>query len=50
MKVLFLELDTDGTWAVASLGPAFLAAYLRKHGHEASFLRVSIDQIGRAHV
>ena len=44
MEVLFLELDTDGTWAVASLGPAFLAAFLRKHGHEASFLRVPIDR------
>ena len=44
MKVLFLELDTDGTWAVAALGPAFLAAFLRKHGHEASFLRVPIDR------
>jgi anaerobic magnesium-protoporphyrin IX monomethyl ester cyclase len=44
MKVLFLELDTDGTWAVASLGPAFLAAFLRKHGHEAAFLRVPADR------
>ncbi len=40
MKVLFLELDTEGTWAVASLGPAFLAAYLRRHGHEAALIRV----------
>ncbi len=44
MKVLFLELDTDAEWGVASLGPAFLAAYLRQHGHEASFLRVPRDQ------
>jgi anaerobic magnesium-protoporphyrin IX monomethyl ester cyclase len=44
MKVLFLELDTDGTWAVGSLGPAFLAAFLRKHGHEAAFLRVPADR------
>ena len=44
MKVLFLELDTDGEWAVASLGPAFLAAYLRQHGHEAAFHRVPKDQ------
>lgn len=41
MKVLFLEIDTETEWAVASLGPAFLAAYLRAHGHEASFARVS---------
>ena len=44
MKVLFLELDTDGEWAVASLGPAFLAAYLRQHGHEAAFHRAPRDQ------
>ncbi len=30
MRVLFLELDTENAWAVASLGPAFLAAWLRK--------------------
>ena len=41
MRVLFLELDTENTWAVASLGPAFLAASLRDHGIEAAFLRVS---------
>ena len=40
MRVLFLELDTENAWAVASLGPAFLAAWLRRHGHEAAFLRV----------
>lgn len=43
MKVLFLELDTETEWAVASLGPAFLAAYLRQHGHEAGFVRVPVD-------
>jgi anaerobic magnesium-protoporphyrin IX monomethyl ester cyclase len=43
MKVLFLELDTEKQWAVASLGPAFLAAYLREHGHEAAFIRVPHD-------
>lgn len=41
MRVLFLEIDTETEWAVASLGPAFLAAYLREHGHEADFARVS---------
>ena len=44
MKVLFLELDTESEWAVASLGPSFLAAYLRQHGHEAAFLRVAADR------
>jgi anaerobic magnesium-protoporphyrin IX monomethyl ester cyclase len=44
MRVLFLELDTENEWAVASLGPAFLAAWLRRHGHEAVFLRVPPDE------
>ena len=44
MKVIFLELDTESSWAVASLGPAFLAAYLRQHGHDAGFMRVPPDQ------
>ncbi|HMK85431.1 MAG TPA: radical SAM protein [Steroidobacteraceae bacterium] len=44
MRVLFLEIDTENEWAVASLGPAFLAAYLRRHGHEAALLRVPVDR------
>jgi len=44
MKTLFLEIDTEASWAVASLGPAFLAAYLRQHGHQASFIRIPYDQ------
>jgi radical SAM superfamily enzyme YgiQ (UPF0313 family) len=44
MRVLFLELDTENEWAVASLGPAFLAAWLRQHGHEAALLRVAADR------
>jgi radical SAM superfamily enzyme YgiQ (UPF0313 family) len=43
VKVLFLEIDTEREWAVASLGPAFIAAYLRRHGHEPHFLRVPLD-------
>lgn len=43
MHVLFVEVDTERAWAVASIGPAFLAAYLRANGHEASFLRLSVD-------
>ena len=34
MRVLFLEVDTERSWAVASIGPGFIAAYLRQHGHE----------------
>lgn len=44
MRVLFLELDTENEWAVASLGPAFLAAWLRRHGHEAELMRVPVDR------
>ena len=43
MRVLFLEIDTESDWAVASIGPAFLAAYIRGHGHRADFLRVPVD-------
>jgi radical SAM superfamily enzyme YgiQ (UPF0313 family) len=44
MRVLFLELDTENDWAVASLGPGFLAAWLRRHGHEASLLRIAMER------
>jgi len=43
MRILFLEIDTERTWCVASLGPAFIAAYLRRFGHEVASLRVTID-------
>ena len=42
VKVTFLELDQETEWAVASIGPAFIAAYLRKHGHSVSMLRVPL--------
>ncbi len=41
MKALFLEIDTEREWAVASIGPAFLAAHARARGHEIEMLRVS---------
>jgi radical SAM superfamily enzyme YgiQ (UPF0313 family) len=44
MRVLFLELDTENEWAVASLGPGFLAAWLRRHGHQAAMLRIGAEQ------
>ncbi len=44
MQVLFLEIEHEREWAVASIGPAFLAACLRAHGHEASLLRVPLDE------
>jgi radical SAM superfamily enzyme YgiQ (UPF0313 family) len=43
MDVLFLEIDTESTWSVASLGPAFLAATLRRHGHGAAFCRIGMQ-------
>ncbi|MFT3765657.1 MAG: radical SAM protein [Minicystis sp.] len=41
MKVLFLEIDTEQTWGVASLGPAFIAPFLRRDGHEVAMMRVA---------
>ncbi|MEM1428805.1 MAG: radical SAM protein [Pseudomonadota bacterium] len=43
MKVLFLEIDTEATWAVCSLGPAFLASVARDLGHEVELLRIGND-------
>lgn len=43
MRMLFLEVDTESTWSVASLGPAFLGGMLRAHGHECTLLRVGMD-------
>lgn len=43
MKVLFIEVDTDTSWAIASVGPAYLAAHLRRNGHEVAFFRAGLD-------
>ena len=43
MRILFLEVDTERAWAVASVGPAFIGAYLREHGHEVELLRAGVD-------
>ncbi|MGE4298164.1 MAG: radical SAM protein [Desulfovibrionaceae bacterium] len=43
MHVLFLEIDTESEWAVASLGPAAIAAHLRAQGHDASMRRIPHD-------
>ena len=42
MRICFLEVDTESQWAVASIGPAFLAAFLREHGHDANFVRATV--------
>jgi len=44
MKILFLEIDTERTWAVASVGPGCIGSYISLHGHEAALLRVLPDQ------
>jgi anaerobic magnesium-protoporphyrin IX monomethyl ester cyclase len=43
VRILFLEVDTERAWAVASVGPAFIGAYLREHGHEVCLLRAGLD-------
>ncbi len=43
MRALFLEIELERAWAVASIGPAFIAAFIRKHGHEAVFLKVPFN-------
>ena len=43
MRVLFLEIDTERSWALASFGPGFIAAWLRQHGHEVHFRRAGLD-------
>ena len=45
MHVLFVEVDTERSWAVASIGPGTLAAYLREHGHTVSFFRYTVDHV-----
>jgi radical SAM superfamily enzyme YgiQ (UPF0313 family) len=43
MRVVFLEIDSEKSWAVASIGPAFIRAYLRAHGYEVSLVRARLD-------
>jgi anaerobic magnesium-protoporphyrin IX monomethyl ester cyclase len=44
MKILFLEIDTEREWALASVGPAYIASYIRLQGHEAALLRVRSEE------
>jgi radical SAM superfamily enzyme YgiQ (UPF0313 family) len=39
---LFIEIDTERSWAVASIGPSFIGAYLRAHGHQVDFYRAGL--------
>jgi radical SAM superfamily enzyme YgiQ (UPF0313 family) len=43
MKVLCLEIVTERDWALAAIGPAYLAAFLREHGHQAELHVVDPD-------
>jgi len=43
VRILFIEVDTAREWACASVGPAFIAAFLRARGHEVSLFRASVD-------
>lgn len=43
-RVLFVEVDAERSWAVASLGPAFIAPFLRERGgHETDYFRAAIE-------
>ncbi|MGC6509753.1 MAG: B12-binding domain-containing radical SAM protein [Myxococcota bacterium] len=44
MNVLFLEFEMERDWAVASIGPAFLASIARANGHHIDIIHVSIDE------
>src|SRR5688572_9228874 len=43
MRIVFVEVDTERSWAVASIGPAFLASVLREAGHEVQLVRAALD-------
>ncbi len=43
MKIVFLEVDTERSWALASVGPGFLGAVLRRAGHEVALVRAPLD-------
>ena len=40
MKILFLDIETEQAWFLASIGAAFIASYVRKYGHEATQFKV----------
>lgn len=43
MRIVFIEVDTERTWSVASIGPGFVGAFLRAHGHDVSLYRATAD-------
>ena len=42
-SVLFLELEQEIDWTLASIGPSFIASYLRGHGHTAALLQIPVN-------
>lgn len=44
MKILFIEIETESKWAQAAMGPAYIAAYIRAGGHQASLLGIKAAQ------
>lgn len=42
-SILFLELEQEIDWTLAAIGPSFIAAYLRSHGHQVDMLHVPIN-------
>jgi len=46
-KTLFLEIEHDTQWALASVGPAYIAACLKRAGHETSLLPVPLEMTTR---
>lgn len=42
MKLVFLEVDTERSWALASVGPAYIASYVRRHGYECEMVRLEM--------
>jgi anaerobic magnesium-protoporphyrin IX monomethyl ester cyclase len=43
MKVLFVELEMDRDWSIASVGPAFLASYVRPLGYQVDIIHLQVD-------
>ena len=43
MNIPFAELDQKISWGIASVGPAYMAACLRQHGHKVDLLRIPLD-------
>ena len=43
MNILFIELEMDRNWAVASIGPAYLSAFVAQNGHTSELMSLPVD-------